>query len=204
MIPELNDAHFEDQTFEHLDAAEIELVKKSFTRCTFQNCQFFETTFDNCRFEKCHFLDSDLSMAKVKECTWLDVQFEKCKLMGINWTLSKNLHILDMDFKGCVLTYGSFMGLDLKNLTFEDCLTKGVNFGESDLTDVGFIRCDLSESDFLHTNLTNADFRTAKNYAINLNDNKVEGAKFTFPEALSLLKSYNIIIEFDNQDQDED
>jgi len=95
------------------------------------------------------------------------------------------------------------MELDLKHLTFEDCLIKEANFGEADLTDVKFVRCDLTESDFLHTNLTGADFRTSKNYAINLNDNKVEGAKFTFPEALSLLRSYNIIIEFDNEDDDE-
>lgn len=95
------------------------------------------------------------------------------------------------------------MELDLKHLTFEDCLIKEANFGEADLTDVVFARCDLTESDFLHTNLTGVDFRTSKNYAINLNDNKVEGAKFTFPEALSLLKSYNITIEFDHKGGDD-
>lgn len=192
----LEGAAFDHQTFSHVALDESVLRKKSFVDCVFEHCQLFEARFEACRFERCAFLHCDLSMAKVDACIWLEVAFEQCKLMGINWTHIKDLFVPKIHFVQSVLTYGSFMGMNLKAIRFSNCKVNEVNFCEADLSGVAFEQTDLAGSDFLHTNLTRADFRSAKNYALNLVDNRVEGAKFAFPEAVSLLKSFGVEVDF--------
>ena len=187
---------FDHQTFSRLTLTENVLKKKSFTDCVFEHCHLFEVRFEACRFERCSFLHCDLSMSKVDGCIWLGVAFEQCKLMGVNWARIKELFPPKVRFSECVLTYGSFMELDLKEVSFCKCKATEVNFCESDLSGVIFEHTDLAGSDFLHTNLSQADFRSAKNYKLNLNDNRVEGAKFAFPEAISLLKSFGVEVDF--------
>jgi len=55
----------------------------------------------------------------------------------------------------------------------------------------------LNSSDFMHssfnkTNLTSTDFTEAINYSIDPNNCNIKGAKFSLPEALSLLDQWGI------------
>jgi uncharacterized protein YjbI with pentapeptide repeats len=50
----------------------------------------------------------------------------------------------------------------------------------------------LRNSKFQNTNLANADLRTAKNYYIDPTHNKLKGARFSYPEVLSLLIPFGI------------
>jgi uncharacterized protein YjbI with pentapeptide repeats len=61
----------------------------------------------------------------------------------------------------------------------------GADFGKSDLTG----------STFHNSNLSKANFIGAINYSINPLTNKLSKAKFSKPEALSLLDHLDIIIE---------
>lgn len=47
---------------------------------------------------------------------------------------------------------------------------------------------------FGNTNLIKADFTNSTNYTINLLENKIQGAKFSLPDAISLLHGMNIEI----------
>ena len=55
-----------------------------------------------------------------------------------------------------------------------------------------FADVDLSGTLFHQADLRKANFRGAKNYSLDVRTNKVEGAKFSFPEAISLLSSFGI------------
>jgi uncharacterized protein YjbI with pentapeptide repeats len=76
---------------------------------------------------------------------------------------------------------------------------------ECEIIESGFIECEMEETVFDGTrfretifegnNLQNASFRNAVDYDINPNGNKVNGALFSVPDVLSLLKTFRIRIE---------
>lgn len=78
-------------------------------------------------------------------------------------------------------------------------------FTNNTLSESYFDNCSLVESSFNQTKFDNtqimncdlrkADFRNASGYYIDLEFNKIKGAKFTYPEVSNLLNSLDIIIE---------
>ncbi|MDO8610722.1 MAG: pentapeptide repeat-containing protein [bacterium] len=76
-----------------------------------------------------------------------------------------------------------------------ECIVKEVNFSEAELSESIFTKSDFSKSIFAHTNLTKCDFRQAFDYEIDFNFNNIKKAKFSLPEASTLLKSLEIILE---------
>jgi uncharacterized protein YjbI with pentapeptide repeats len=70
-----------------------------------------------------------------------------------------------------------------------------VEFGEADLTGVQFDQCDLNRAVFEQTILEKADFRTARNFTIQPEQNKVNQAKFSVEGLPGLLSHYPIQIE---------
>jgi fluoroquinolone resistance protein len=60
-----------------------------------------------------------------------------------------------------------------------------------------FDNCDLSKASFDNTILEKADFRTAFNYSINPESNKIKKAKFSVSGIAGLLDKYDIHIEQD-------
>ena len=69
-----------------------------------------------------------------------------------------------------------------------------VDFREADLLQGNFDGTDLSESLFFNTNLSKVDFAGSRNYAISPEKNTLKGAKFSLPEAMSLLFSLDIVL----------
>jgi uncharacterized protein YjbI with pentapeptide repeats len=72
-----------------------------------------------------------------------------------------------------------------------------VDFREVDLFQADFAGTDLSESLFSNTNLTEADLSRARNYRIDPGQNVLTQAKFSLPEAMSLLYSLDIVLTED-------
>jgi uncharacterized protein YjbI with pentapeptide repeats len=70
-----------------------------------------------------------------------------------------------------------------------------VDFTDADLSAAIFDACDLTKSKFENTNLEKADLRTAFNYSINPEINKVKKAKFSLPAVIGLLDKHDIEIE---------
>jgi len=119
-------------------------------------------------------------------------------LLGIDWTEADwsdwATKISPIEFENCVLEYSIFFGLELKKIKLKDCNAREVNFAETDLSDADFAGTDFAGAIFLKTNLVKANFVGAKNYALNVMDNKTKGARFSLPEAIRLLYYLNIAI----------
>jgi uncharacterized protein YjbI with pentapeptide repeats len=90
--------------------------------------------------------------------------------------------------------FSAFIGLKLRKLVLTKCSAKEVEFSEADLTSADLRGTDLTKSRFQQTNLMRANFEGATNYSIDLATNKITKARFSLPEALSLLYGLDIVL----------
>jgi len=190
---------YADETFKGIVADSEQIREVTFQNCSFIQCSFRETAFRACRFQSCKFKKCDLSLASVDHSAFTNTVFEASKLIGVNWVRAAwgktGLYPLlkSIDFIGCVLNYSSFMGLALEKITLRKCVAREVDFSETNLKQADCRFTDFENSQFRHTNLSEADFRGASNYSIQAQLNTIKQARFSLPEAMSLL--YNLEIE---------
>lgn len=124
-------------------------------------------------------------------------------MIGIDWTTVRWPQVAlasPIKFYHCIVDQSNFFELTLNEIVFESCQIKGCDFREADLKYAVFWQSDLLESLFLHTNLEYADFSDALNYQIDIYQNKVKKAKFSFPEVVNLLAYADINIVGMGQD----
>lgn len=189
------DDTFEQHTFTRLAFQGEPVRGHEFHECHFIHCSLREAVFQKCRFNDCIFQDCDLSLVNLEGCTFRNTQFKTCKLIGVNWAIAKWPKFSQpspIHFHTCTLDYASFQGLRLTKIRFTDCILREVDFSEADLTEADFSRAVLSRSQFSQTNLTRANFVGATEYLINPSLNRMSQAKFSLPEALSLLYGLDI------------
>lgn len=189
------ESHFNDFKFKKVRIENAQLMSKTFLDCTFENCSFNETEFLDCRFDNCLFDGCDLSLFKVLNSRFSDIHFIDSKIIGVNWAQANwSYSQLNraLSFLRCVLNHSTFIGLSIPGLEIIDCAAVDVDFRESNLTNANLSGTDLSDSLFLETDLTNANFQSAYNYHIHPGKNTLTGAKFSLPEAISLLYSMDI------------
>ncbi len=133
-----------------------------------------------------------------------NTRFEDSKIIGVNWAKASwgkassgksEIHQLlrSIDFFNCVINYASFTGLNLIGIELRKCIARDVDFSDANLTRTNCSFTDFANSQFRHTDLTEADFTGALNYFIQPHLNTLTKARFSLPEALSLL--YNLDIE---------
>ena len=181
--------------FKKLSKTENTFTDISFEDCSFENCDFSDSLFINCHFLECDFSNSNLSLVSLKGCRFNEVIFKQCKLLGIDWT---QIHwpsiALDSQivFEQSVLNDSSFFALQLPGLKIIECRCKDVDFREGDFNSGSFSHCDLSGSLFSKTNLSGVDFSEASNYQIDIENNRIKGAKFSRFEAVRLLEGLDI------------
>ena len=133
--------------------------------------------------------------AKFSHSSFIETIFKRCQLVGIDWTdtsLQKKNFLKPVDFDECELNHSTFTGLVLKNVLLIHCIAHDIVFSESDLSGADCRYSDFSNSIFHHTNLSGSDFRGALNYNISVLDNVVKKARFSLPEAMSLLNGLEI------------
>ena len=82
----------------------------------------------------------------------------------------------------------------MKKTEFTECSLQETSFVDADLSGAVFHNCDLSQAVFQNTNLEKADLRTAENYSINPETNKIKKAKFSLTGIRGLLDAYDIEI----------
>lgn len=192
-------AEYLNQKFQNLDLSKEVIASKDFQACTFTKCKFVDTQFKECRFVDCVFLRCDLSLAVIAGCAFHNVSFEHSKAMGVNWSDAKWLPGFSLiRFLDCGINYSVFMGLDLRKISIVQCVAKEVNFEDARLEEADLRKTDFMGSRFVNTNLTQANFIGAINYAIDVTLNAVKKTKFSLPEAISLLRSLDIVLEGDN------
>lgn len=193
-----NGGTFNDEVFKKVDLNKQVIKGATFSDCRFTQCDFSETIFQQCRFIECVFEECTIKLAKVAGSVFSRVSFSGCSLLGVNWTEANwsdwSTKISAFEFDNCVLEYGTFAGLELKKMKMTACNAREVNFSETDLTEADLGGTDFAGAIFLKTNLTKANFVGAKNYTLNVRDNKSKGAKFSLPEAVRLLYALDISI----------
>lgn len=178
------------QTFEKATI----LKNGDYEECIFVSCDFSNADLSKLNFVDCTFKQCDLSNAKLYGTTFRDTTFSNCKLLGMNFDDCNNA-LMSFSFKGCIMNYSSFSGIDIRKTHFDSCTLQEVDFTKAQMQEVVFDNCDLLGSIFLQTNLKKVDFRTAFNYSINPEDNLMNGARFSALNLSGLLDSYGIIIE---------
>lgn len=197
----LKQKDYENESFRNEEFENEIFSGFEFQDCEFINCNFASAAFDKSLFISCAFTECDLSLLKVDGSIFKDVQFYKSKVIGVNWAaanwrgntliqIQKTLSFID-----CVLNYSYFSGLDMENVQIENCIAHEVNFAEANLKGANLRKTDLEKSIFQQTSLEEADLMGASNYIISPASNKLKKAKFSMPEAMSLLYSMDIVIK---------
>jgi len=176
---------YKEENFEGIEFNGIQDIKdiksKSFYNCTFTNCDFTESDFSFSLLSDCIFEDSNLSLIKLDETKIHSAQFNRCKILGVDFTQ---------------ITKCTFSSLDMVESEFIDSIIHQSDFFQAKLVKSCFSGSDLQDTIFEKTDLTEADFSNAKNYAINPLSNKVKNAQFTMPDAIHLLDTLDVIINF--------
>lgn len=186
-------AEYEEKEFIGLSLAQANLTESVFENCIFTRCHLSGANLTRARFISCKFIACDLSNAVIKNGRIRDTSFKDCKLLGIQW-----IHLDDFvnpTFDDCHLSYCNFVGLKLKKTLFLKCSLKEVDFSQTDLTGSDLRESDLLKARFSQTILLKCDFRGSFNYTIDPLANKVQGARFSLPEAQGLLVGLGVIIE---------
>ena len=187
---------YTDQVFKQLNLDATQINSNEFFDCIFRECSFVELVIHKCRFINCSFEGCDLSLAQLPESSFSGTIFQDSKCIGINWAQAFWPETGQLGspirFKKCPLNHSTFIGLNLGGIQLVDCIAVDVDFRETDLSQVDFSGTDLSDSIFINTNLSEADLSQARNYLIDPANNELKGARFSLPEAMSLLYSMDI------------
>lgn len=115
-------------------------------------------------------------------------------MLGLRFDLCNDF-LLSFQFKECTLNLSSFYGLKLKKLRFVNCKLQEVDFTETDLTASIFDSCDLQRAIFDRSTLDKVDFRTAYNFGIDPERNKLGKARFSVNGVVGLLGKYDIVVD---------
>jgi uncharacterized protein YjbI with pentapeptide repeats len=186
---------FEDsKEFKHTDFSDQRFPEGDYEGCIFTSCKFPNSDLSGSNFGECRFVDCDLSMAILKGVTLRDIHFENCKLLGVKFEACNEL-LFSVGFRQCQMDFASFFNRSLQRTEFNDCRMLEVDFTEADLSEALFPQCDLSGAIFLHTNLEECDFRTAVNYQMDPEKNRMKKAKFSLEGLGGLLLKYDLEIE---------
>lgn len=169
------------------------LDKHSFNGCTFNNCDFSESILRNTKFSSCLFSNCNFSLVKLDGCRLQDVKFSDCKIIGAEFFKCERT-FFSANFKNCLLQYCNFSDLNMKHSSFDGSKLKDSHFTNTILKDSNFRDVDLSGTIFHNCDLSHADFSCATHYDIDPRTNKIRKAKFSFPEAVGLLRAFDVSI----------
>lgn len=195
----LDNASHRDERFSRLQLAGATLTGAQFESCVFDRCSFAGATFHRCRFIDCRFLTCDLGNVLVPNSHFAGTHFERCKLVGVDFTHAGASEaarlMLSFSFDGCMLDYASFFGLRLRDLQMTGCHAHSTDFTEADLSGADLSRSDLVDAAFSRAVLEHATLTGATGYAIDPTVTRVKGARFSLPEAMALLRPFDVVIE---------
>lgn len=190
----MNDTYFEDQVYDGVNFSAKPLTNGHYEVCSFINCDFSDSDLSTIVFTECEFKGCNLSMVKLAKTTLNDVKFIDGKMLGLNFEDCNEL-LFSVSFEHCILNFSSFYKRVLKKTPFKNCSLLEADFTEADLTNAVFDHCDLARTKFEHTILEKADFRTAFNYSIDPQLNRIKKARFTQSGIAGLLDRYDIVID---------
>jgi len=183
----------ESTVYKKEDFIQNPLPYAEYDNCTFIDCQFSNANLTGIIFTECRFDGCNLGTANAKGTAFKDITFINCKLLGLNFSVCEPF-LFAVAFDGCQLQFASFYNLKLKNTKFIKCNIQEVDFTQADLSGALFKECDLLKAVFQNTVLEKTDFRSAYNYALDPEMNRIKKAKFSREGLPGLLHKYSIDI----------
>lgn len=190
----MDKAFIADKEFRNINFNQDTLAKGDYENCSFHGCNFSESYLDNQNFMECLFVDCNLSNANLAHTTFKEANFRACKMVGLKFEDCNDL-LMSFNFDHCTLNLSSFYKLKIKGVIFNSCKLLGADFTETDLSGARFVDCDLQNAIFGQSILELTDFRTAINFQIDPDKNKLKKAKFSKENVRGLLTKYDICIE---------
>lgn len=190
----MNEILHEHKQFDKVDFSGQELYEIEYISCRFINCNFSYTNLSESDFMDCSFDNCNFSLVKVKGTGFKNSRFLNSKITGVDFSKCHDF-LFSFQFQSCIVDYCSFYGRKLKKTMFQSCSIKETDFSEADLTEASFDNCDLLNTIFRQTILEKTDFRSAVNFLIDPEINKIKKAKFSLYGLPGLLEKYQIIIE---------
>ena len=127
-----------------------------------------------------------------------NVTFDGCLLSGIEWHKFEprsRFSSLFASLKGSNLRYCTFCEMKLPRTDFSGVRIVESTFADCDLTESDFRGCTLDRTEFFRCGVEKADFRGATGYRVDVPTCRVKDARFSFPEAISLLSSLGVKID---------
>ena len=189
-----NNLFIESKTFDKTDFTAVALPQGEYELCTFTECNFSSSDLSGISFTECSFNGCNLSLAKISQAAFKEVTFRECKLLGLHFE-NCNPFLFAIDFDRCTINLSSFYQLNLKRCRLKKCSMQEVDFTEADLSALVLDQCDLAGAIFENTVLEKTDFRSAYNYTIDPEKNRMKKARFSLPGIAGLLDKYGIVIE---------
>ncbi len=170
-----------------------------FRDCVFEECDLRELRLLACELNDSDLLGCDLRLLDVQGSRFGGVTLEACHAVGVQWHRADTSvqRPLEVDAQDSILSFCSFVGLDLRKRRFEGCTMHEALFEACDLRDASLRHSDLAGTLFKGCDLRGADLRTARNYAIVASDNRVEGLHVALPDAAGLLAGMGVVLERD-------
>ncbi|MEZ0539946.1 pentapeptide repeat-containing protein [Fibrella arboris] len=190
----MTDLFFINEPFDQINYTKSKLPAGEYELCRFTGCDFTRSDLSNNVFYDCDFIDCQLSGVKLTKTALRDVRFRNCKAEGLHFEHCNDF-LFAVSFDTCVLTKSSFYKQKIKHTTFKKSILHEVDFMGADLTGAEFDDCDLRRAAFEHTILEKADFRTAYNYSLDPELNRLAKAKFSLSGVAGLLVKYDIAID---------
>ncbi|MEI7663511.1 MAG: pentapeptide repeat-containing protein [Bacteroidota bacterium] len=190
----MDQVYITDRLFEKTDFSANGIEKGDYDNCTFKNCNFSEADLSAIKFSDCTFTGCNLTMARIAKTSFREARFNSCKLLGLHFENCSEF-LFSVDFEDCNLNLSSFFSQKIRNTRFKNCSLHEADFTESDLTGSVFENCDLARATFDRTLLGKTDFRTAFNYSIDPEKNRIRKARFSAAGIAGLLDKYDIVIE---------
>lgn len=184
---------YENEAFENVNHSEKALRNKEFYNCKFIGCNFTKSDLRGNSFEDCIFKDCNFSMTEIEGVGFRNILFTGSKILGIDFTRC-NKFMFSFRFENCIIDYCTFFGTKLKKTHFIKCSLKETDFSEADLSSVEFTNTDLTGAKFSNTMLEKANFRSATNFTIDPEFNKLKKAKFSSFQLEGLLYKYQLDI----------
>ncbi|QNK63866.1 pentapeptide repeat-containing protein [Pedobacter sp. PAMC26386] len=181
-----------NKRFENINYEDKHLVSRYFENCTFYKSTIKGCLFEDCTFNNCVFEDSDISLIKFKDTFISNLSLLSCKAIGVLWY--DTLNPFSISAKNTILSYSSFFGKNLKKTKLISCIAREVDFTACNLNGADFNGTDFMGSTFSNTDLRLANFTAAEHYQIDPAGNKIKGAVFQLPAAISFLDSLGIKI----------
>ena len=94
--------------------------------------------------------------------------------------------------RDCRLKYNTFTEMNLTKFKFAGSAIQRSMFAKCNLVSADFEKCDLLDTEFFQCDMRKANFKEASGYKVDIFGCKLQDAKFSLPEAVSLLGDLRI------------